>query len=224
MGVLRPGPNSQDVSQQSDGRARNSEAAGANPAILTTTMPAKLMRMSSGPISRRQLVRIQRQVPTTRGCTWCETSLPTKSPPGSTPGRRSTCPGRRTVDGLLSRRLQVRILLGAPYPRRQNGASPPKRRCVGASPTEGAIRAASPTAEAPDLNPGQCWFESSAAHQVRACSPIGRGFELKPRMLMVRFHLCAPSLRGEISKRAASRALCPRAYRCKSCRRNPFPL
>ncbi len=35
MGVLRPGPNSQDVSQQSDGRARNSEAAGANPAILT---------------------------------------------------------------------------------------------------------------------------------------------------------------------------------------------
>jgi hypothetical protein len=48
-----------------------------------------------------------------------------------------TRPGRWTGRRPSKPTMWVRVPLGAPFPRRQNGALPPKRRFVGATPTEG---------------------------------------------------------------------------------------
>ena len=54
------------------------------------------------------------------------------------------------------------------------------------------FRACSPNRqEAPGRDPGQCWFESSRAHQCRA-SPNGRGPSLKARSVPVRVRGAAP--------------------------------
>ena len=122
-----------------DSRAWNSEAAGASPAVLTSSgceahadehRPDKSEVAGANPAAATK----------SRGRAWCAASLPTRHGTVRLRSPAPIRPGRRTGRRPSKPTTLVRVQLGAPYPRRWERRRFPKSPTVSSSLTAGAAK------------------------------------------------------------------------------------